>query len=65
MTEIKMQDLEVGDIVLNYWNETTPVVVVQTVSPFTGNPSHLFRRLNGKKVYGSTLPLDHVFLVER
>lgn len=65
ITQIKHQDLRVGDHILNYRYEKTPMVVIQTISPFTGNFYILLRRLNGKKEYGSTLPMDHLFLVER
>lgn len=63
--QMLISELQIGDQILDYPYEKTPMVIVETVSPHTGNRCIFMRRLHGKKLYGIALPIDHLFLVQR
>jgi hypothetical protein len=62
---IAKRHLLVGDQILNYPGEKTPMVVVAKRIRPSGYIGIDIRRLHGRKIYGSALPDDHEFQVER
>lgn len=62
---IAKRDLMVGDKILNYPGEKTPMVVVKSKTLENGRVWIETHRLHGRKIYGCIRPNDHQFLVER